>query len=668
MIKDEYEEEKKNRQWYRQKFNDYWYNDPQLGSWIDKPTKTDQTAYCKYCDVNITGSKTIMIRHAQSSRHIQKIEDARVVEIKEVTKIKKPSSYIEVSKKQLELVDAVRQAEIRLCAYIAEHNLPMSLMDTLPGLIKSLDPDSKVLKNIHCSHTKTAYILKNALAVDTLNHLNKKLENNLFSLLVDDSQKFLTLVVRYYDEETRDVDDSFLNVLDVDSSWNSLELFQQIMSFLRSIKVPVTNLLALAQYSSSTTTETTSERLQEISQYVYVPGCVSHGFHLCASEACKELPTAIEDLCNDIYKFIQKKPKRSTELKEVQNHLNMKFRNLLKLNTTGRISSIAQVIERIVENWDALLSYFSLAAVEEKEEKAETILQTMRNPVFKAYFLFLNFFLPSVDNLFQETQSKSTCLPALLTCVADQLKTILKHYMQPNYVDETPISSFSPEDNRYVLPLDEIYFGTDVTCLKLQLDPIFYNDIQDFQIRCLNFYVEFCKQLLKRVDFSDPVLNNLLMLNPPKCKSEFYPSFVPLAKLFPNLADEKTYEQLDREWRLVKYCSTLKPDLEFMTFWNQVFEMRYGVADARLKCPLLTKFVKAMCCLPHSSGATESIFTSVSLNNMKLKTRRETPMINSLLLTKDKLKRSSAKDFEISDELMVLAKAAKIKVEQKSKQ
>ncbi|KAI5754920.1 hypothetical protein M8J77_012627 [Diaphorina citri] len=666
------------RKCYKQKFNKNWYSDSELGIWIEEPDDNSHTAFCKYCKCYLSGSKSIMLRHGQTPKHKQGLEHAERQALaraqQELTHKGKPKmtnkeskNSLLVPKKRLNM-DTVRNAEMRLCAYVAEQNLPLTIMDTLPGLLKALDPDSEVLQHIQCSHTKTGYLMKNALADDTLNSLSKKLQSNFFSLIIEDAQKFLTLIARYYNEEIRDVEDSFLNILDVENSWNSMEVFQAIMSFLGRIEVPVSNLLALSQYNSSTCTDPPSQRLIELNQYVYVPGCVYDSFHLCASEACKELPTPLEDLCNDIFKFTQKKKptKRVPELKRIQNIFNVNFRNSQKLSNTNRIS-ICKVVERIVENWDSLLSYFETSArttVEDREEKAETILQTLRNPIIKAYFLFLNFFLPSTKNLTHESLNTNNCLPALLSSLEDQLKTILKYYMQPIYVDQTPISSLNPEENRYFLQLDEMYFGPDVVTLKHELDPMFYNDFHDFQVRCLNFYVEFCRQLLKRVDFTDDVLKNLIMLSPKKCKCDYFRTIIPLAKLFPNLADENIFEQLDREWRFIKSSGTLSGELDFISFWNKVFEQKYDISESRPKYPHITKFVKAMLCLPHTSGATEKIMAGVNMHNLKskLRTKRETPMINSLLLTKEKIKRSSAKDFEITEGLMELAKSANKKM------
>lgn len=61
------------------------------------------------------------------------------------------------------LIQKVKSAEIKLVAFIAEHNIPFLAIDHLSELIKNLDPDSEVLKNIQLKRTKTTSIMKNVI-------------------------------------------------------------------------------------------------------------------------------------------------------------------------------------------------------------------------------------------------------------------------------------------------------------------------------------------------------------------------------------------------------------------------------------------------------------------------------------------------------------------------
>lgn len=331
---------------------------------------------------------------------------------------------------------------------------------------------------------------------------------------------------------------------------------------------------------------------------------------------------------------------------------------MLRLSKT-RWLSMNDVVQRIVEQWDALLSYFALSSQEDHNETATNILTAMRNPVTKAYFLFLAFFLPTVVELNLIFQSSKYTLHNLLFCIGAKLKSVLKYFMNPSYVNSSNLENINPNNNSEYLKIENIYLGARVHAftLGLQNNETYKNDITQFKVKCLSFYVEFSNQVLKRINFKDPVLKNLSLLSPENCKSDEFNSIIPLAINFPNLIEEGMFENLDREWRLIKEIDHFSKEKNIIEFWNDVFSMKDECND--IMFPVISKFVKAMFCLPHSSATTERVFSSINLNKNKLRNRLTTPMINGLLLTKEKLKHSSAADFIISKHLIELAKKSK---------
>lgn len=647
---------KKMRKSYKQKFNEEWLDDPVLKSWITSSKSKGYTAYCKFCDININGSKTLMIRHANTPKHKQNIDSKRntpgII-----------SLFNSSSRYQSE--NQIKEAELRLCAYVAEHNLPLRLMDTLPTLLKTIVPDSEIAKKIQCGHTKCNYLIKNALAVDSLNQISKKLKSTYFSVIIDEStdlsaNKSLAVVVRYYDDSTKSVEDSFLNIIDVKDATSSA-LFETLLELLNKLKVPLSNLLGFAADNASVMMGQHSgiqARLKSLNEHLFVARCICHSFNLCAAEACKKLPNSLEELCADIYNFIQKKPKRLTEFRQIQDISNLKAHNLLRLGKT-RWLSMHDVVQRIVEQWDALMSYFTLCAVEDGIEQAKSIVTALQNQLIKAYFLFLAFILPTVVSLNLDYQGTEYRLHLLISSVGDKMKMIMKYFMKSQYIINTPIENINPADNGQFLDIENVYLGARVEALLISLgkSEVPERDIINFKVKCLSFYIEFCSQVLKRINFKDPVLKSLAMLNPETCKSDSFYSIMPLAVHFPNVIEENSYEELDREWQLLKTIEALKTDQEFMAFWNKVFEMKNAVGEQMF--PKLTTLVKALLCLPHSSAATERIFSAVTINKNKIRNQLQTPLMNALLLTKEKLKHSSATDFTINADLINLAKSAK---------
>jgi len=84
---------------------------------------------------------------------------------------------------------------------VAEHNT----MDHLTELIKSLDPSSEILKNLHMHRTKTTAVMKHVIGKCHKEYLDC-LKNTKFSILTDESTdisciKQACIVVRYFNQD-----------------------------------------------------------------------------------------------------------------------------------------------------------------------------------------------------------------------------------------------------------------------------------------------------------------------------------------------------------------------------------------------------------------------------------------------------------------------------------
>ncbi len=79
---------------------------------------------------------------------------------------------------------AVAAGELKMCAFIAEHNLPIATLDHLSGLIVNICPDSKIAKDLKCARTKGTDIFTNVIGAVYFEELVCKLKNVTFSLII----------------------------------------------------------------------------------------------------------------------------------------------------------------------------------------------------------------------------------------------------------------------------------------------------------------------------------------------------------------------------------------------------------------------------------------------------------------------------------------------------
>lgn len=100
---------------------------------------------------------------------------------------------------------SVAEAELKLCAFIAEHDISFLVIDHLTDLLKECSPDSKIAGEIKLKKTKCTAIIKNVIADSHKQELADKIKSEKFSVLVDESTdistiKTMCILVTFYDK------------------------------------------------------------------------------------------------------------------------------------------------------------------------------------------------------------------------------------------------------------------------------------------------------------------------------------------------------------------------------------------------------------------------------------------------------------------------------------
>ncbi len=85
---------------------------------------------------------------------------------------------------------SVRDSEIRLAAFICEHDLPIRTVKHMPAFIEAICPDSNIAKQIKCGRTKLTSIINHVAGEVSSDILIRKLQDSKFSLIVDKSTYF----------------------------------------------------------------------------------------------------------------------------------------------------------------------------------------------------------------------------------------------------------------------------------------------------------------------------------------------------------------------------------------------------------------------------------------------------------------------------------------------
>ncbi|KYN50523.1 hypothetical protein ALC57_00163, partial [Trachymyrmex cornetzi] len=597
-------------------------------------------SHCTLCNKSIIGGISHLERHAQSAIHKKK----------EIYQSKVPMTHLKILYSRN---IAAEVGELKLLMFISEHNLPFRILEHLPKLIQSICPDSKIVKEIKCSRTKGTRILKENVAPYSIKEICNILKTTKFSLIIDETTdtsitKSLAIVVRYFDSRRLIIKDRFLTLLEV-KSCTAEDLYNSIEFFFEENEIPFENMIGFAADNCAVMMGNyngVQARFRRKIPNLFVLGCICHSMHLCASTACLKLPSAMEDLARDIYTYFKNSSQRINEFAEFQVFLKLKPHKILKVSQT-RWLSIEAVINRILEQWNALELFFTRAALEDNLQSAKTILNALKNPIYKIYYNFLSFILDIINKINRLFQSRKPLITRLLTSIEKYYIIILKCYFKNDYVNNTPIALIDPTNTRQYLEIDKMYFGAKTETLCITLSSV---ELHSFKIRALDFLVTVSQEIKKRFNFKSATLRSVEMLDPINALSGKYTSIVPLVNQFPNCIELNDLEALNLEWRLLpEYKKKLLNFEEPEEFWVEVSSIKIG---NEMVFPKLFKFATVILSLPHSSATTERVFSNLNLIKTKLRNKLHLQSCSALLHAKEILNNSECCTWEPPQELL----------------
>lgn len=530
-------------------------------------------------------------------------------------------------------------------------------MDHLPQLCASAFPDSKIAKGLACARTKTTAVINNIIGDENFRGICENLRTKKFSIIIDEStdistQKHLCIVVRYVVEDS--VKDNFFKLIKVEDA-KALSIYNLLIENFTKYEIPYKeNLIGFASDGANVmfgAHQSVMKLLKNDIPGLFVMKCICHSFHLCASNACHKLPMHLEDLARDIHNYFNSSPKRKFEYIEFQNFCNVKIHNLLHPSQT-RWLSLESVVKRILEQYEPLKLYF-IDIVSSKNDVllAENILQKLQDIQNKLYFQFLEYVLPFFNQLNREMQSESPKIHNLFEKVTTVLRTIFDCFLKRDYIVTTPIANIDFKNPRNFLPLENMYFGANVVATLSKSQNILPLQIENFKLRCLDFYIEACSQITSRFPLSNNILQKLSFIDPEKVKQGHIQSIVDIALSFPHLIKENELRNLDYEWRLLRNSKEM---LSFSnnveSFWQSVKKITLG--DGALAYETLCNFVENLLSLPHSSANCERVFSTCNLLKTKQRNRLETTTISGLLYTKQYIQKGVCHNFPVEKSLI----------------
>lgn len=616
---------KKQKTWhYTHKYQHAWETNAEYKKWIGRSMLGNLYFYCKSCLRDCKGGLSAVKKHQSSKLHTQSMKNVKVNSVFEMASVKRSISSVR----------EVKVTEIRIASFIAEHNLPINAVDHLVGLIKSIKLENKDLDKLSCNRTKCTTLINNVIGSTGFDNVLNIMKVHTFSMLVDESTdhsciKHLAIVIRTCINFV--VTDSFVTLLPLANA-TSKNMYDVITAFFNEHNVPYKdNLIGFASDGANSmmgVNNSLQTMLKKDVPKLFILKCVCHSLALCADNACKKLPTNVENMIRSIYTYFQQSFKRQKEYESFQVFWSIKPHKLLQLSGTRWLSLLA-VVQRVLEQYKALKSYFQLEKFNDVQNGIN-ISNYFDDPKNQLYLEFLCFILPTIVDVNLEFQSETPKLYLLYNRIASAYKFILQCYIKPNILNHTDIAALQYRNPENYLPSEEIYLGPKVA-VALENNVLTRQDTEKFQTDCLNFLVECARQIYIRFPFnSNEVisLKHMAFLDLKNIKNT--PTLGLISRFFPHLMNNPN--ELDREWRLFISDIKIDKDQPVLTFWKDNLSKIKG--DETLMYPELQQFITGLLSLPHSSACVERVFSAVNLNKTKLRNRLSTETLCGLLLSK----------------------------------
>lgn len=603
----------------------------------------------------LNSGKSDLLKHAAGKKHIENV------------KVIKNSRNIEESFKNIkpEQSVAVKEAEIRLASFFAEHNVAFQVADHLLHVIKKSFYDSNIAQSITLNRTKCTSIIKNVLNTVETDETIKNLKNVKFSILVDEStdltdHKFMCTLVRYVSPINGLVRTKLLELISLDATDCSAEkIYNAFKNCLKAKDIPLANIIGLASDGANVMVGKNNSFFSHLKYdvpFVILMQCLCHSLALIAGKACEKLPRGPEELIRSIATYCSGSAKRYAQLCELQDYFHVERKKILKLAST-RWLSMHQCVSRVLDCWAVLLNFFRIAVVEDKLLAAQNILAAMENNYNKAYLLFLKYVLNIINSFNALFQSRNVLIHKMYEASVNILKEFCSNYIKLNVLVNNSLEDVNVADPNNYLPAKDMVLGTEC---ENYIKKFSAEATELVKNKCLEFYITAALEIKKRLPINNHLFQQLKFLDP-KVALHVVTDEVDIhfEIIIEQLNENVDLNILQSEWRRMKILINGNEKerlllLPIDEFWYCISSMK-DYSDTYLYQNIY-KLAKSCLSLSHSNAEVERIFSIVTDVKTKKRNRIGDDTLNSVAVIRSAFgaKNINCLNFEVTKKHLAL--------------
>ena len=207
--------------------------------------------------------------------------------------------------------------------------------------------------------------------------ITNRLRQTPFSLSTDGSsdrgaeEQLYPIVVRYFDENVNKVVGVLLEIATTEERSTGVNIFKLLDNALKEKRLPWKNCICFSADNASVMMGIhagVAAYVRKENPDVFVLGCPCHRLHLAAEKGASTLPFTPVDVLISVYYYLEKSSKRHKELKGVQTLCGTANYKILK-HVCTRWLSLEKALNRLLEQWPALLEYFKREAGHGSEKR-----------------------------------------------------------------------------------------------------------------------------------------------------------------------------------------------------------------------------------------------------------------------------------------------------------
>ena len=252
--------------------------------------------------------------------------------------------------------------EIKICSFIAEKNLPISIVEDLVPFLKNLFPSDEALKEVKLGKQKATNLIRQVLGFYSIQECVTKLKSNKFSLIIDETTDLsttsqLAILGVFFNEQEFRLEIILIDLVPLPNG-TANTIYNTLIGNLKEKGIPMKNIIGFCADTCNVMFgihHSVAQLLVRDYPWIIAIKCSCHLIHLCSSYASKMLPKSVEDLCRNIFSHFNMSSKRTESFKEFQQFVELKELKILRPGKIFCILIILSLKNRFQASWISLI-------------------------------------------------------------------------------------------------------------------------------------------------------------------------------------------------------------------------------------------------------------------------------------------------------------------------